>query len=206
MAAGQLNFNERVKQIHAALDAHGIAHAFGGAIALIYAVEHPRLTHDIDLNISVDPARVEVVMRALPEDLPWDDGDMEAVRRDGQVRLHWEKDLPVDLFFPQHRFHQTVARRTRVVVFDREPLPVISPTDLAVFKTLFNRTKDWADIEAMLEAGTVDTTDALGWVGEILGDDHPSYRHLEQVVARVGGDGGHPGADPNVWRPRPASP
>lgn len=46
-----------------------------------------------------------------------------------------------------------------------------SRQDLAVFKALFDRTKDWADIEAMIETNAVD----LQFVGErlsgLLGDD-----------------------------------
>lgn len=202
MAERQLNFSERVKQIDASLEAHRIGHAFGGAIALVYAVEHPRLTHDIDLNISVEPAKVDTVLRALPDDLTWTDADAEAVRRDGQVRLYWEKDLPVDLFFPQHDFHRIVASRVRIVSFDRQPLPVISPTDLTVFKTLFNRTRDWADIEAMLEAGTVDTAEALRWVARIVGDDHPSYHHLAGIASETGRDAEVSAGDLNVWKGR----
>ncbi len=196
-----MNFTDRVKQIHAALEQHAVSHAFGGAIALIYAVEHPRLTYDIDLNIAVDTARVESVLKALPADLAWSEADKDAVVRDGQVRLHWGENLPVDLFFPQHEFHRVVAARTRVVTFDREPLPVISPTDLTVFKSLFNRTKDWADIEAMLEAGSVDTADALSWVRVIVGEDHPSFESLSRTVERFdrNGEGGTDG-DPNVWK------
>jgi hypothetical protein len=195
------NFNDRVKEIHASLDAHGIPHAFGGAIALIYGVNDPRLTHDIDLNISVPPARVDEVLAALPSTLRPSAGDAEAVRRHGQVRLHWGPDLPVDLFFPQHEFHGIVASRTRLVTFNGEPLPVISPTDLTVFKTMFNRRKDWADIEAMLRAGTVDEPEALRWIRVILGRDHPSCSHLAALMTEVHdqpertADG-----DPNVWR------
>ncbi|HET9077569.1 MAG TPA: hypothetical protein VFN68_11615, partial [Acidimicrobiales bacterium] len=86
---------------------------------------------------------------------------------------------------------------------------VISPTDLTVFKALFNRTKDWADIEAMLQAGSVDSADALRWVAEIVGEDHPSYQHLAQTVERAGADrrgggdregGDREGGDPAVWK------
>ncbi len=53
-----MHFTERVKQMHVPLEQHAISHAFGGAIALIYAVEHPRLTYDIDINISLLPGVV----------------------------------------------------------------------------------------------------------------------------------------------------
>jgi hypothetical protein len=196
------NFNDRVKEIHASLDAHAIPHAFGGAIALIYGVHDPRLTHDIDINISVPVDDVQRVFDSLPPSLPWTPKDAEAVMVDGQVRLYWEPDLPVDLFFPQHEFHQTVAGRARVVTFDGEPLPVVTPTDLTVFKALFNRSKDWPDIEAMLRAGTVDQGEALRWVGEILGQDHESYLRLTELIDEVRArpiEGSESG-DPNVWK------
>lgn len=197
------NFNDRVKEIHHHLDAARIGHAFGGAIALIYAVFDPRLTHDIDLNIAVPVGESERVFAALPESLPWSADDVETVSREGQVRLRWAPELPVDLFFPQHRFHDVVAARVRTVTFDGEPLPVISPTDLAVFKAMFSRAKDWADIEAMLEAGSVDRDEALRWTEVILGADHPSHEKLADLCQRVrprppGGGGG----DPNIWKGR----
>jgi hypothetical protein len=66
-----------------------------------------------------------------------------------------------------------------------------------VFKALFNRTKDWADIEAMLRAGTVDVGDALRWIEVIVGDDHPSYTRLAGAADQVASQ---PDGDPNVWR------
>ena len=55
--------------------------------------------------------------------------------------------------------------------------------DLAVFKAFFNRTKDWADIEAILDAGTVDVTPALGWLVRLLGPDHESTKRLAALTA-----------------------
>jgi hypothetical protein len=197
------SFNDRVKEIHHSLDVHGVPHAFGGAIALIYGVQDPRLTHDIDINISVPVSDAVDVFNALPATLRWSPQDVDTVHRDGQVRLHWEPDLPVDLFFPQHEFHQMVAIRSRIVTFDQEPLPVISPTDLTVFKAMFNRTKDWSDIEGMLRAGTVDDAEALKWVATILGEDHPSYIRLSRLIeeVRTNPDANDSSAgDPNVWK------
>jgi hypothetical protein len=204
VAGGPLtSFVDRVVELHRALDRGGVPHGFGGAIALIYGVADPRLTHDIDVNVAVPTAGAAAVFACLPPSLPWTREDVAAVQADGQVRLRWEPSLPVDLFFPQHDFHRVVAARTRTVTFAGEPLPVISPTDLTVFKALFNRRKDWADIEAMLEAGTVDTGDALGWVVAIVGADHPSTAQLRQVVGEARRYPPGPGVDPNVWRDEP---
>lgn len=44
---------EQVLSIRSALDEHGIAHAFGGALALAYHTKNPRTTSDIDINIAL---------------------------------------------------------------------------------------------------------------------------------------------------------
>lgn len=190
-----MRFSDRIGIMHAALAQAGIVHGFGGAIALAYAVDEPRATVDIDLNISGDPEHPEPVLRALPPGVAWGAADVVAIRREGQVRLWWD-DTPVDLFFPQHELHATVASRYRTVPFAGISIPVLSPTDIVVFKALFNRTKDWADIEAVVDAGTADISEALDWVERIAGAAGPSYTRLRALVE------GTPGSPPA--RPRPA--
>jgi hypothetical protein len=93
-----------------------------------------------------------------------------------------------------------VQERARRQPFRHVTIPVITATDLTVFKTLFDRTKDWADIESMLQAGAVDVPEARRWVETILGDDHHGAIRLarlaEEVRSRPGDD---PGMDPTVW-------
>ena len=49
-------------------------------------------------------------------------------------------------------------------------IPVLGCTALAVFKAMFDRTKDWGDIEAMLEAEDDSTTAAVErWLAEMAG-------------------------------------
>ena len=64
-------------------------------------------------------------------------------------------------------------------------IPVLGATELAVFKAFFNRTKDWADIEAMVDSGTLDVEVVVAELLALLGDDPrierlramtPSYR------------------------------
>lgn len=188
--------------IHVALDIAGIGHAFGGAIALAYAVGDPRVTNDIDINITVPASEVERVLDALPPQIVAKSDVVERIRSVGQDRLRWG-DVPVDLFFPQHEFHAVVAARTRMEPFFGTAIPVISPTDLAVFKTMFDRSKDWPDIEAMLRAGSVDTAEALYWVRQILGADHPNTARLDHLTKSVSSSipGADDDTDPNVWSP-----
>jgi len=58
----------------------------------------------------------------------------------------------------------------------------LSATDLTVFKAFFDRTRDWADIEAMLEAGTVDVHTALGWLVDIVGGDDHRVSRLRRLL------------------------
>lgn len=90
-------------------------------------------------------------------------------KRDGQVRLWWD-ETPVDLFFDYVELHADAARNRRTVPFEDVEIPVLGPVELATFKAMFDRTRDWADIEAMLAAETLHL-DALranlvGTVGE----------------------------------------
>ena len=50
-------------------------------------------------------------------------------------------------------------------------IPFLSCGDLAVFKAFFNRTKDWADLEEMHTAGTLDLAFVTGVLAEYLGAD-----------------------------------
>src|SRR5205823_10449019 len=150
-----LPISERLIELHRALAARRIAHAFGGAIALAYWTLDPRGTIDIDVNVFVPATKAERVLRALPAGVSEPTGAAEVIARDGQIRLWWD-DVPVDMFFDYVPIHADAARNRRRVPFAGTRIPVLGPTELAVFKVMFDRTRDWADIEAMLGAGTLD--------------------------------------------------
>ena len=159
---------QRLLAIHAALG--DIPHAFGGAIALAYCTEQPRATIDLDLNVFVDAQDWQAAAAALPAAIVVTQQNSDELDRTGQTRCWWE-NTPVDLFFNTHPFHQVAASRVRQVPFAGQKIPVLDCTTLAVFKAFFNRTKDWADLEAMAEAGQLDV-DAVGaFLKELLGDD-----------------------------------
>ncbi len=190
----------KVISIHEALKRASIGHGFGGGIALAFAVEEPRATDDIDLNIAVPVALAEEVLAVLPPGIEAKAAAVDTIRREGQDRLRWG-DTPVDLFFPQHDFHRTVAERTSELPFAATTIPVISATDLVVFKAMFDRPRDWLDIEAVLRAGSADVDDAVRWIGRILGADHPARTRLLDLIDRVARAA--PAAedtDPNPWR------
>jgi hypothetical protein len=174
---------ERIRALDRALEE--VPHAFGGALALAYYAE-PRATIDIDINLFVGPDRYPEVadaLRALGVGVDRD-GVAEAVARDGQVRVMWD-DTPVDLFFAYDAFHDAAARATRIVPFGDARIPILSGTHLLVCKAVFDRAKDWVDIETMLEADApIDTAEALRWIGRIAGDADPRYDRAAALLTR----------------------
>ena len=172
---------ERLVAIDRALEGAGIGHAFGGAIALAYWTLDPRGTSDIDVNIFVPADRCEEALAVLPDGIVRSDRDAETIRRDGQVRLWWD-ETPVDLFFDYEPIHADAARNRRTVPFEDVEIPILGPVELATFKAMFDRTRDWADIEAMIAAETLDV-DAVreNLVGLVGADDGRLDRLAESV-------------------------
>jgi hypothetical protein len=146
---------ERLVAIDRALGDARIGHAFGGAIALAYWTLDPRGTSDIDVNIFVPAERCEDALDVLPPQIGREPGDAEAIRREGQRRLWWD-ETPVDLFFDYEPIHADAARNRRIVPFEGTEIPILGPVELATFKAMFDRTRDWADIEEMISAETLD--------------------------------------------------
>jgi hypothetical protein len=72
------------------------------------------------------------------------------------------------------------------VPFAGREIPVLGPVELAAFKAMFDRTKDWADIEAMLAAGTLDVLDLRGALGPMLDRDDARWGRLSEAVRRAG--------------------
>lgn len=178
-----LTLAQRVLAIDAALA--DLPHAFGGALALAYYAE-PRATIDIDLNLFVPPARFPDVAAPLSElGARVDDPSIaELARRDGQVRVMWDA-TPIDLFFAYDTFHAAAGAARRMVPFADASIPVLAPEHLLVCKAVFNRPKDWVDIDAMLAVGTdLDVAEVLRWVGRIAGDEDPRYERAAALLTR----------------------
>lgn len=174
----------RLLAVHAALDAAEIPHAFGGAIALAYCTQEPRGTRDLDVNVFVGVERADDVFAAMPRGVAVTRASRTAARRDGQVRVMWE-DTPLDLFFDTHEFHREVARDIARVPFEHTTIPVLGCEALVVFKAMFNRTRDWADIEAVLDAGIVDGPRVLGRLRSLLGTSDPAVARLSTLIQRI---------------------
>lgn len=167
-----LTLPERIVAVHESLLEHQLPHAFGGALALAWCTQRARGTIDVDVNVFVDASRAAEVLAALPEGVEVAPAQVELARRDGQVRVWWER-TPIDVFLDTTEFHIDVGSRVRFETLLGVPLPFLSCRDLAVFKAFFDRTKDWADLEEMAAAGALDRPAVAGVLLEYLGaDDH----------------------------------
>jgi hypothetical protein len=175
---------EKVVAIHRALADARVPHAIGGAIALAYYAE-PRATIDIDVNVFVPTdgwPRVRDALAPLGVDV---DTDENALRRDGQVRLWWDQN-PVDLFFSYDPLHDEMKSGSRRVPFAGTTLPILAPEHLAVCKAMFDRPKDWLDIEAMmavtepLEVDSIET-----WLRRMVGAGDDRLEKLGELRERL---------------------
>jgi hypothetical protein len=161
---------DRLLAIHGALLSAGLPHAFGGAIALAYCTGEPRATIDLDINIFLPHERAAESLAALPHEVKVTAANHRELASAGQTRTWWDT-TPVDLFFNTHPFHTVAASRVRQVPFAGQSIPVLDCTSLAVFKAMFNRTKDWADLEAMADAGQLDVVAVGAFLSDLVGDD-----------------------------------
>lgn len=171
---------ERIIEIARAFDAAQIEWAFGGALALAYATQESRGTRDIDIKVFVTGGAVDRVFSALPTGVAYGRSDVKCVEATDQVRLWWE-GTPVDLFFAADPFHSEVATRCRVVPFARHTIKVLGAEDLAVFKAMFDRPKDWVDIDEMAASGALNRRIAAQRLTQLLGAEDPRVNRLLAV-------------------------
>lgn len=179
----RVSLPDKIVAIHRALDA--TPHAFGGALALAYHAE-PRATVDIDVNVFLPVERADEVLGPLGRLGVDVEGSAATAQRDGQVRVMWG-DTPVDLFFSYDPFHEAAARAAVVVPFASDTIPVLSAAHLTVCKVVFDRPKDWVDIEAMVALGAhIDAAEVLRWVGRIAGDEDPRFDRIAALLSATG--------------------
>ena len=160
----------RIVAICDALDTADLPWALGGALALAYATEEPRGTRDVDVNVFVPSTRAADVFAAMPAGVVHSTADLAEALRADQVRLWWD-DTPIDLFFAANQFHLEVDRRCRRVPFAGRTIRVLSAEDLAVFKAMFDRAKDWVDIATMAESRAIDLDVAADRLAQLLPGD-----------------------------------
>jgi hypothetical protein len=182
--------DEQIVAIERAFLEAGIPHAFGGAQALAYYGD-VRATHDIDVNVFVPTSDAPRVLAALGElgAATSNPGLLTLAARDGQVRVRWD-GTPVDLFFAYDALHHSSLQRRRQVDFFGDPIHILSPEDLIVYKATFNRDKDWQDIAGILYAcdESLELDYVRDWLGRIEAKGGSRRARLERLIASGGRD------------------
>ena len=174
---------QKIVSLHEMLDSAGILHQFGGAIALSW-YRNPRATTDIDVNLTLPPEAAGPVLEMLSRlGVSVTPANRAAIALDGQARLDWDGSY-LDVFFATIELHLEMAERARLVRFGPVDIPILAPEDLIICKAVFDRPKDWLDIEEMLRWGTkVDAETILTWVGDILGPEAGQYTRLAELLS-----------------------
>jgi len=175
-------------------------YAIGGALALgIHGAL--RATRDIDLNVFCTPEALGAAIDALAEEgvqLP-----VTARREADEVGWFsgWLGEIRVDVFVPSIEFSWEAARRRVLRPFAGESLWFLSAESLAVFKLLFFRTKDLADLERLCRTTpTLDRAWVREQVASMLGLDDPRIAAWDRLSPPA--DGGAPVSPERAAAPR----
>jgi len=175
---------EQILAIHTEFDKGNVPHAFGGAIALAYYGQ-PRATYDIDINIALPVEQHGRVLDCLTSLFPIENrARVEGeIMRSTQTRLRWEY-IPVDLFFADIPFHESIAARSREVEFAGTKIPIISAEDLIICKAAHNRGKDWPDIENIfrVQGMNLDFGYLRHWLDEFFPPDNERIGKIERHI------------------------
>lgn len=182
-----------------ALHDAGLPAALGGGLAFnLWAI--PRVTKDVDLNVFVGEDRhadaLDVLAaascRPTRDGAAWDESlrrDLLRRAREGEVVILWRGDVRIDVFFPSIPFYAEAERTLRRVTFpDGRARPVLSPEALAVFKLLFFRDKDVADLRRLvaIRGADLDAAWVRARVVEMLGDDAERVATWDEIVEAHG--------------------
>ena len=181
MPVSEPSLPEKVLALHGELERMKTPHAFGGALALAYYAE-PRATIDVDLNLFVTPSAYPDIERELAKIGVGDGVEPKIVERDGQCRLRWG-NTPIDLFFAYDDLHDAMRKAVRNEPFGQSRIPVLAPEHLLVCKAIFNRPKDWLDIEQMMVCvEDLDTDEVRMWLDRIVGADDPRRERFDRAI------------------------
>jgi hypothetical protein len=171
------------------LESRGQEYALGGAIALGYW-GLPRSTVDVDITLFLPPER--------PSDCLWILGEIEcefssamaldSLREHGFCRVTFS-GLDVDVFLPIVPFYEAARVRRKRVALGGQAVLIWDAETLAVFKMMFFRRKDLADVEQVLRGQGAGLDRA--WVREQLvamyGSRDPRIAEWDNLVRETEG-------------------
>ena len=175
------------QDIAAALDAVGCEYAIGGAIALGFWAE-PRGTLDINVTLFLPPDQPSNCVRTLQKincEVKADQA-IPSLAEHGfcQVEFHGRR---IDVFLPIVPFYDHARNRRKVVRLGNQSIKIWDAETLCVFKMMFFRRKDLADVEQLLrmQGGQFDRVWVLERLTELYGSRDPRISQWQELVREV---------------------
>lgn len=175
-------------RLAAALAAHGVSYALGGALAYgLWGI--PRATVDVDINVFVREESMDglfAALRSLGIEV-----DADAARQDsantGLIIARWA-DYRIDLFTPSIDFSWAAERTAVERSIDGRVARFLSAEAIAVFKLLFFRGKDVVDLERLVavQGPGLDCDYVRRHIVEMMGEDDERVRRWDTIVAAFG--------------------
>ncbi len=173
-----------IKVANAFEHAH-LPYAIGGAIALTMH-GFVRATRDVDINVFFKPAELPAALEALVK---------AGIRFDVTTALNeantegwfsgWDGGVRIDVFVPSIEFAWEAFASRIQLSFVGQKLWFLSAESLCVFKLLFFRTKDLADLEQLvLTSESLDRAYVRRTIGILIGDDDERIRAWDAIVTR----------------------
>jgi hypothetical protein len=172
--------------------------SYGGAIAYNY-YGPPRLTADVDVLVLVPDIKAPALVEAfaargcLHGDADPRPVELRAVLDDLRGRAHLAAfrcgGIRTEIFVPWHPFHHRVLERSPERALEGRHIRIHAAEDLIIFKKIFDRPKDIADIKAILlsRKGKLDIGRLKADAKELLADD--SLRELDALISEFGEPG-----------------
>jgi len=175
------------ERIAAALEARGQEYALGGAIALGYWGE-PRGTIDVDLTLFLPPDEPFQCIRCLQQIGCQLDASaaQDSLQEHGFCRA-WYHGVRVDVFLPIVPFYELARQRRRKVHIGEQVITIWDAESLAVFKMLFFRRKDIADVEQILrcQGPALDRDWVRRQLVDIVGEHDPRVSQWDELVSEL---------------------
>lgn len=180
---------DAAKLLAAQLESRGLDYAIGGALALGFWTE-PRGTLDVDLTLFLSAEKPASCLRLL-HDLGCDLDAAEALKmleEHSFCRVHFQATR-VDVFLPMNPFYEAARARRRRVTLGAVPIMIWDAETLSVFKLMFFRRKDIADLEQILQnqGSTLNRAWIRAHVVEMYGERDARVRQWDELVAEIPG-------------------
>ena len=175
---------EAAKQFAAALEAAKCDYALGGAIALGFW-SSPRGTLDVDITLFLPRERPSQCVRLLQQiGCELNTGNsLESLTKHGYCQVEFA-GRRVDVFLPLVPFYEHARQRRKQVLLSGQPVTIWDAETLCVFKMMFFRRKDLADVEQILrtQGDQLDRNWILERLTEIHGHHDPRISQWEELV------------------------